>query len=181
MSEAKMPHLATRATPENIRAYVRLVAAGVRRHARLFLALLAAVAVFNHFCLLGVNLTESLPDHVFLVLKGDLELERGDYAAYRWPGGGPYRAGMIMVKIVRGLPGDRVDAVGGDYFLNGEWVGRAKRLSRKGLALSPGPTGIIPPGRYYLFAPHRDSLDSRYALVGWIPQARMVGRVIALF
>jgi conjugal transfer pilin signal peptidase TrbI len=181
MSEAKTEHVAMRPTPERICAYGRLVAAALRRHARLFLALLTAGAVFNHFCLLGVNLTESLPDHVFLVLKGNLELERGDYAAYRWPGGGPYRAGMIMVKIVRGLPGDRVETVGRDYYLNGDWVGRAKPLSRKGLPLSPGPTGIIPPGRYYLFAPHRDSLDSRYALVGWIPEARMVGRVIALF
>jgi conjugal transfer pilin signal peptidase TrbI len=50
-----------------------------------------------------------------------------------------------------------------------------------GLPLELGPTGILPAGRYYVRAPHPDSLDSRYWLTGWISDAQIIGRAYALF
>jgi conjugal transfer pilin signal peptidase TrbI len=44
----------------------------------------------------------------------------------------------------------------------------------------PGPTGKIPPSHYYMAAPHPDSLDSRYALVGWIKDEHVIGRAFQI-
>jgi conjugal transfer pilin signal peptidase TrbI len=60
-------------------------------------------------------------------------------------------------------------------------VGYAKTVSRQGQPLDPGPTGTLPPGHYYVRAPHPDSLDSRYRLTGWIADAQIIGRAYALF
>ena len=40
---------------------------------------------------------------------------------------------------------------------------------------------FLPAGRYYVRAPHPDSLDSRYRLTGWISDAQIIGRAYALF
>jgi conjugal transfer pilin signal peptidase TrbI len=47
--------------------------------------------------------------------------------------------------------------------------------------LALGPTGVIPANHFYVYAPHKDSLDSRFALTGWIPLERVSGRAIPLF
>jgi conjugal transfer pilin signal peptidase TrbI len=67
------------------------------------------------------------------------------------------------------------------FHVNGTPVGVAKALSRQGKPLEPGPTGILPAGRYYVRAPHPDSLDSRYRLTGWISESQIIGRAYALF
>jgi conjugal transfer pilin signal peptidase TrbI len=35
---------------------------------------------------LAITVTESLPYRVFVVIKGDLNIKRGDYIAWRWTG-----------------------------------------------------------------------------------------------
>ena len=54
-------------------------------------------------------------------------------------------------------------------------------MSRSGQPLAPGPTGTLPTGRFYVRAPHPDSLDSRYALLGWISESQIIGRAYVLF
>ncbi len=85
------------------------------------------------------------------------------------------------LKTVRGLPGMTV-AVGDDgtVFLDGVAVGRAKTHALDGRPLEAIAPGMIPPGRYYLYADHPDSHDSRYAEIGLVPRARILGRAIAL-
>lgn len=90
-------------------------------------------------------------------------------------------ANAPYLKTVLGVPGDRVavdDA--GWVSLNGEAVGRAKALARDGRALEPIEAVVVPPGRYFLFAGHVDSHDSRYAEVGLVPRDRIRGRAVAL-
>jgi conjugal transfer pilin signal peptidase TrbI len=144
--------------------------------------LLAALATmwFSAHYTLGLNVTESLPGRLFLIDRGE-NPKRGDYVAFRWNGGGPYPAGSTFIKLLAGLPGDEVTQLDGDYFINCYPVGRAKRLSRQGIELEPGPTGTLPQGAYYVRAPHPDSLDSRYALTGWVTQAQIIGRAHVLF
>lgn len=127
-----------------------------------------------------ITVTESMPGHVYLILKG-ASVRRGDIIEYRWHGGGPYPAGTLMLKYLAGVPGDAVAAEGRRYTVNGRVLGTAKTRSRKGLPLAAGPTGRIPPGCYYVYAPHPDSLDSRYALTGWIGATQLVGRAYAIF
>ena len=85
------------------------------------------------------------------------------------------------LKTVRGVPGMAV-AVGPDrtVFLDGVPVGRAKTHALDGRPLAAVAPGVIPPGHYYLFADHADSHDSRYAEVGLVPAARILGRAIAM-
>ncbi len=85
------------------------------------------------------------------------------------------------LKTVRGLPGMTV-AVGDDgtVFLDGVAVSRAKTHALDGRPLEAIAPGMIPPGRYYLYADHPDSHDSRYAEIGLVPRARILGRAIAL-
>ena len=86
-----------------------------------------------------------------------------------------------VVKLVAVVAGDTVTRANRDYFVNGVHVGPAKSVSRQGVPLELGPTGVLPAGHYYVRAPHPDSLDSRYRLTGWVSQTQIIGRAYALF
>lgn len=143
--------------------------------------LVASVAIaFHARFAIGVNATASLPYRLFII-DTRAHPAGGDYVAFRWPGGGPYAKGATFVKQIVGLPGDVVTRVDRDYFVNGHPVGRAKPMGRSGQPLAAGPTGTLPAGRYYVRAPHPDSLDSRYALLGWMSESQIIGRAYVLF
>src|SRR6266571_1335866 len=80
---------------------------------------------------------------LFLIHKGERP-GRGQYVAFRWPGGGPYPAGATFVKRIAGAAGDTVSRVGREFRVNGVPVGTAKMVNRLGQALEPGPTGVLP-------------------------------------
>jgi conjugal transfer pilin signal peptidase TrbI len=156
-----------------------------RQKATIYLWALVAVAAFARYFTLTINISNSLPGTIFLVHKGS-KPEKGDLTAFRYAGGGPYERGTLFLKQMVGIPGSTVvanDAGNGyrDYFVDGKPVGRAKPLSSAGMPLAPGPAGLIPEGRYYLAAPNPDSLDSRYALVGWVADDQIVGRAYRIF
>ena len=147
---------------------------------------------------IDVNYTESLPGHVYITIKGwKTDLKRGEYVAYAFPTEHPYspfRKGSQMVKIIGGVPGDTVRMTENRDFavigpddshafeaIGGHLMGTAKTISRMGKPLEAGPVGVIPEGQYYVFAPHKDSLDSRYAMVGWINREDIIGRTLPLF
>ena len=90
-------------------------------------------------------------------------------------------AEVPWLKTVRGLPGMRI-AVGADgtVTVGGVRLGRAKTHALDGRPLTAIATGTIPPGHYFLHADHRDSHDSRYAEIGLVPRARILGRAVAL-
>ena len=152
----------------------------LRRWAIAYMLLIVAAAVFQAHYGFALNASPSLPTRFFLIDKGELP-QRGEYIAFRWLGGGPYPAGVTFVKIVAGMAGDTVTRADRDYFVNGTHVGQAKTVSRQGMPLELGPTGVLPAGRYYVRAPHPDSLDSRYRLTGWVKEEQIIGRAYALF
>jgi conjugal transfer pilin signal peptidase TrbI len=159
--------------------------AHLSRQAHWYLWLLVAVAIFGRFYAITLNLSDSLPGTVFLIQKG-VHPEQGDLVAFHYNGGRPYERGTLFLKHLVGLPGAVVhstDAAPGykDYWLDGRFVGRAKPYSKHGLRLAPGPEGRIPPGHYYVEAPHPDSLDSRYALMGWVSEEEIVGKAVRVF
>lgn len=157
-----------------------------------------AVLLLQTVVRLDVNYTESLPDHVFLTIKGwKTGLKHGDYVTYAFPTvnpDSPFRKGDHMVKMIAGVGGDEVFmADSGEFYIRasgtasvlpdyqGHPVGRAKPISRAGKPLEHGPVGVIPQGSYYVYAPHKDSLDSRYAMVGWVQDRDLIGRTFPLF
>ena len=85
------------------------------------------------------------------------------------------------LKTVRGVPGMAV-TVGedGTVRLDGVAVGRAKTHALDGRPLAAIAPGVIPPGHFYLHADHVDSHDSRYAEIGFVPRARILGRALAM-
>ena len=97
-----------------VRAYATLVWAAIRRHPiawGAFALFAAAGFAFSHFYWLRFTLTESMPYHLVLVEKtppAPGSLKRGDMVAWRWPGGLIYPEGAVFLKVVKGLPGDRV-------------------------------------------------------------------------
>lgn len=144
-------------------------------------AALIALTTISHFFSISVNgWTESLPQKTFLLLKQDKVIHRGDYIQFKWHGGGPYPKDLAFVKQVRGVPGDIVTVEGRQVFVNGELVAVAKDVSKRGEPLAVGPSGVIPPGHYFVWTPHADSLDSRYALAGWIRVEAVEGRAVPL-
>ena len=154
--------------------------AHLRRWGVAYLLLILAAAWFHAHFAFGLNASPSLPHRLFLIHKGELP-GRNEYVAFRWPGGGPYPAGVTFVKVVAGMPGDVVTRDDRDFYVNGAPAGRAKTTSHQGEPLDAGPTGTLPAGSHYVRAPHPDSLDSRYRLTGWISESQIIGRADALF
>ena len=157
----------------------------VARRAPVYLWMLVGIAAFGRWFALTLNVSDSLPGTVFLVQKGT-KPDKGQLAAFRYPGGGPYERGALFLKQMLGVPGSMVigmDIGSGyrDYFVDGQYAGRAKPRSKTGMPLEPGPSGVIPAGHYYMAASNPDSLDSRYALVGWVAEEQIVGRAFRIF
>ena len=145
-----------------------------------YLAIALAAMLFKANFVFGINSSTSLPQHVFLIHKGE-QPARGQYVAFRWESGGPHPAGTTFVKILAGMAGDMVARKERDFFINGEFIGTAKTHSNSGAPLELAAAGVIPPGRYFVRAPHPDSLDSRYRLPGLVTQDQIVGRAYAFF
>lgn len=155
------------------------------RRAATYLWCCVAIVAFSRYFTLTINVSESLPGVIYLVQKG-VKPQKGDLVAFRYAGGGPYDRGTLFLKRALGIPGSEVTAreVGNgcsDFIVDMQPAGLAKPLSKGGMPLQHGPAGTIPPGHYFMSAPHPDSLDSRYALVGWVSESELVGRAISLF
>ncbi len=142
--------------------------------------MVVGIFIFHQHFIFGINASPSLPYTFFLVHK-DAPVERGQLVAFRWNGAGPYPEGATFVKIAAGIPGDRVTRIGRAFYVNEKFVGIAKTHTLTGRPLEASQPGVLPPGNYYVATTHPDSLDSRYRMTGWIPQARMIGRAYAIF
>ncbi|MDE0386587.1 MAG: S26 family signal peptidase [Defluviicoccus sp.] len=155
---------------------------GHARRRRIGLAVMAALAVLWLAAVSRVHVNASWSDEAwgyaaFPLFGADLKI--GDRVLFEPPAA--LNAPVPYLKTVRGLPGMAV-TVGPDrtVFLDGEPVGRAKTHALDGRPLAVIAPGTIPPGHYFLHADHPDSHDSRYAEIGPVPRARILGRAVAL-
>lgn len=129
---------------------------------------------------LGYNETVSLSGAWYVVIEGDSALQRGELIGYRGAANKRYPAGVMWVKIVGGVGGDRVEVADRWFHVNGLDL-FAKPETRFGEPLELGPVGTIPPQHYFVYTTHRDSYDSRYADIGWIKPEQVVGRAYEIF
>jgi len=173
--------LKQRVTKEHVGGYLAKVWVHFKKYWVYYVCPVIVALVFNQYAMIGINVTHSLSDHVFLTIKGNFAPARGEKMAFVWQGGGPYPKGVIFTKIVRGVPGDVVTRQGREFYVNGDWVASAKEYSTTGHPLEVGPVGVIPEGQYFVMTHHPDSFDSRYSTVGWIKREQIVGRTISLF
>ena len=107
------------------------------------------------------------------------EPRRGDVVLFDPPEG--VGADVPYLKTVRGLPGARVEVwADGAVTLDGLVLGLAKTEAHNGRPLEAIPPGPVPAGHYFLHGPHRDSHDSRYAEIGFVPREHIRARAVAL-
>lgn len=131
---------------------------------------------------IAINETHSLPGHVYIIKRGVLP-KRGDLITFRLPMSGVkyYPPGYQFTKIAKGVAGDRVEYRGREVFINGEKIGIAKEYSQKGEPLELGFSGVIPPGHYFAWTPHKDSYDSRYRDIGLVSPEQVIGSAVPVF
>lgn len=60
------------------------------------------------------------------------------------------------------------------------FVGYIKEKGRKGQDLTPGPTGMIPEGHYFMAGSHKDSFDSRYKSIGYVKDSDIIGSIYTI-
>jgi len=115
--------------------------------------------------------------YLALPIVGDPDL--GDAVLFDPPAG--IGAEVPYLKTVRGVPGDRVE-VWADRAVSvgGLVLGIAKAEARDGRLLEAIASGTVPPGHYFLHGPHRDSHDSRYAEIGFVPRERIRALAVRL-
>lgn len=155
-----------------------------KRWLGLTLAIILSIWLISLVCSpwirLGINGTDSLPGLFYLVLKNEVPDTRGDLIAFYPPANRFYSPRMFFIKKAIGLPGDVVSRKEEDFYLNNGYIATAKTHSHSGVLLKPGPTGVIPDSKYFVWTPHPDSYDSRYEDIGWISKDRIIGRAVRL-
>lgn len=152
----------------------------LRRHGWAWLLLLAIALWFQARFSIGINLSSSLPERLYLIDR-EARPARGDLVAFLWEGDTRLPSGTVLIKILAGLPGDAVDRQDRAFSVNGQPMGEARTQDRHGKLLAPGPSGRLPEQRFYVHAPHPESLDSRYDPPGWVRETQVLGRAHALF
>lgn len=181
----------------------------VRRQLPRDLAIVLVVAGLARFLGLAWVMTDSVHTSLVLVVKGAYprpgelavfayagEAIPGYYLHNAWtraqlalglptPTAGP-RKGDGFIKYLLGVPGDRVEVVDSHVWIvrpTGERLdaGACKPLSKAGVPLTPIASQVIPQGYTYMWAPHVDALDSRYAVMGLVPAAAIAGKGVALW
>jgi signal peptidase I len=151
----------------------------------LWIVLLLVVGVFWFvFTTVRVDGDSMLPtlrnnDRV-LVTKGYTVPIRGDIVSSMAParGGGE----ESIIKRVIGIPGDEIVIKGDVVFVNG-----TREPGIDHFIVGPEPYDTIgpirvPPGRIFVVGDNRpDSMDSRFAQIGFIPIEKVNGRAVAIF
>jgi conjugal transfer pilin signal peptidase TrbI len=123
-----------------------------------------------------------LPDvRVVYVDRVDRQLVRGGMIAFAAHGLGLFPDGSNMVKLIRGLPGDRVVVTLQHTYVNGEIVGDGLDVAAD---YGRPPEAyvrefIVPEGHIVAMGATRDSVDSRY--YGPVSLQWMIGRAYKVF
>ncbi|MCH9780989.1 MAG: S26 family signal peptidase [Alphaproteobacteria bacterium] len=124
----------------------------------------------------------SLPGVLYVCSKQPPDLkaiERGDIVVFDNP---LSKDGAGYIKVVRGVPNDQVRREGRHFFLEGQYVGYAKPRAIDGRPLASSVfEGVIPEGYIWVWTPHQDSHDSRYAEVGLIAAEDISARARRVF
>jgi len=161
-------------------------AASIAKNRR-FIVALVAWSVAGSLMLIGMrpwvrlafNSSDSLPGFLYVIRVSELP-QRDQLIAFYPPRNRYTRDGMFFVKQVKGIGGDHIERRDAEFFVNGQHLATAKAHSLKGQPLQPGPEGVLPDGFFWVWTPHPDSFDSRYADVGWIAADRVLGRAYRL-
>lgn len=146
---------------------------------KIIIAIMGLIVFLQFFVTIGINITDSIPQKVFLIIKG-ISPSKGDFVAFRFQGSRYYKKGKTFIKILVGKECDRVETIGRQVILNKLLIAIAKDKDLEGNRIEPFKyKGVIPPGKMLVLGISKDSYDSRY--FGFIDKEQIIGRAIALF
>ncbi len=128
---------------------------------------------------ISINETKSLPYKVFIVIRNH-EPTLGDYIDF-WPPENEFYSGISFIKQVVAETNDFVECNDRERLIDNKIVAIAKEESINGRKLHLGPCGLVPKGHLFVLAPHRDSFDSRYREIGYVPFEAVRGVAYPLF
>ena len=123
-----------------------------------------------------------LPWRVFVIDKQDKRIARGGIYAFKAQSMAPFfPVGTQIIKVIEGVPGDRVSVTKDDVRINGTKVGEGLALSVK---LKKPETRyireeIIPGEKYWFMGKTADSFDSRYW--GYVDQRDILGKAYPIW
>jgi conjugal transfer pilin signal peptidase TrbI len=77
--------------------------------------------------------------------------------------------GLPLIKKIQGLPGDQIDLVNREVYVNGQLVGRVEYSQTTKREFSPIEESVVPRERYFLISDNKSvGFDSRYAQFGLV-------------
>lgn len=126
-------------------------------------------------------MTQSLNGSIYVIKKG-APVQKGDLVGFKWNGNIKYPKDAIFVKVVSGVENDHIKVNGRSVFINDKYIGKAKEYSSDGkIKLDVIEPHKIEKDEIFVSTPHKDSLDSRYALVGTIKKDIILGKAYEIF
>jgi signal peptidase I len=168
----------------------------------LIVILVVYLSLFRSFTMSSTSMSPTLAEkELLLVFKSYTEPTRGDIVAFTLP----KDPSTVYVKRLIGMPGDRIQMIGGRLHINGQPVQRlriedyvldGKPVKQWSETLPNGathrtldlidkgffdqtPVYNVPEGHYFMMGDNRDnSSDSRVKSVGSVPRDNLVGPVI---
>lgn len=147
----------------------------------IFLFLSLAMLGCKKWFIFTINQTQSLKGHVYVIKKGE-PVVKGDLVGFLWQGSVKYPKDAIFVKVVSGVENDHINVIGRNVFINKNLIGKAKEVSSDGkIKLDVIQPKVIGKNEIFVSTPHKDSLDSRYALVGTINKEIILGKAYEIF
>lgn len=171
MKKAGSPNSGTRAIVEWI---VIIVAA-------LLVALIVKTFLIQAFWIPSGSMEPTLmPNDRVLVNKVSYDLHsvhRGDIIVLKRPPGETDLTISDLIKRVIGLPGDRIEAINGQVYINGKLLNEPYLPA--GTVTTQLPLQTVPKGQYFVMGDNRtNSRDSRF--IGTIPRNLIVGRAFII-
>jgi conjugal transfer pilin signal peptidase TrbI len=127
-----------------------------------------------------INVTKSLPGHLYLVEVGR-KPSIGDIVAFTWDGGFGYPKGSTFLKHVYGLPGQSVEVHDRSIYIEKKLVARALERSHRGTPMKTVTPGPIPNQRVFAATPSPGGFDSRYEVFGLVSFDSIVGVAHEIF
>ena len=129
---------------------------------------------------LAINVTRSIKGFIFIINKNEMP-NINNIAAFRAPKNSLENR-FTFIKIIKGVSGDIVTVENNkDFFINGIYVGSAKKNSNNQKKLIPSSAGIIPKNYYFMSGTNVFSFDSRYKQIGLINEKNIIGRAYRVF
>lgn len=138
-----------------------------------------AFFLFKQNYSIGINNDHSLPNKIYLIHYGE-KTGPNDIVVFKHFTK-LLNKDVTLTKIYTGQPGDKITIKDSDVFVGSTYVGHTKPKTRLGKTLTPIQETIIPSGKFFARATHKDSFDSRYQEFGLVDESSIIGKARAIF